>query len=787
MATRKLTLEELKREYEEAQVKVKKRRENYDENKTVSNEKFLTNAERVLQLKKNVYLAKKRDSEGLSKEDVAIGQALREGGMGGGTSSFEATRTVRVTNTQNTQAPQLDRDEVLLGTSAQKARASRAQFDKELEALEETYGVGSIPNTEYNKAYNKTIGARKQSTKIKTPAPTIIPPKNKETVTKLIEANPRSEKLQNVIKDYKEKYSDDFKDVNPIPLEQLSPEEQEKRKTFVRAMKDCNIPDSDSVGKVLVRANPCRDTTFDKMEAQMTNFFNKVNGPAAAGLDMTNEIRKSSKIMSRTMTTFVNKATGSLNDALEQSIGSGMGALKSSIYSKISRAFPVTSAMNQTISAQLSVAPAINGILDSVYCVGSKITDALGDTIADLLTAAVKNTTNTPACAVQEIMGAINNDLINQVDSLVTPQLDPLLNLLGPLGFKFDVKNFMTSGVNVMKKIESFAQSCDDRPKCPSSTKYEIGKGVMKGGTAASTIDNFSKMMKSTALSNKLTSALPGGLGDIASDALGGALPGGLSNLAAGGDFVSGLAAGGITGAVGGLASGPLSDFEKKYGAWNIFGSPLAEASGMSPCYTGNPTDCGGPFVEIIGGGGSGGLGKPILGKFIDKLDTEDIFADVQKTASIVGVEIADPGGGYSSDPVVAFNDKCSQGYGAFAKAHVDKNPQSPTYGQITSITMISTGENYPANDEEVPLFIDKVIIENAGYGYEDTDTLDDFELEIIDGRVTGGILVNPIAYNDLPELNINTATGVGAILRPIMSKTRPQGEVVEVIDCIGK
>ena len=59
--------------------------------------------------------------------------------------------------------------------------------------------------------------------------------------------------------------------------------------------------------------------------------------------------------------------------------------------------------------------------------------------------------------------------------------------------------------------------------------------------------------------------------------------------------------------------------------------------------------------------------------------------------------------------------------------------------------------------------------------------------MEIFDGRIIGGNLVNQIAYRDLPELNINTATGVGAVLRPIMSKTRPQGRVIEVIDCIGK
>ena len=695
-----------------------------------------------------------------------------------------------VDNTQNIQTRIVDENPskvdlktgtVAYGSVKVDGKALRAQMESENAASELNNILSRATEDQADRGVTESQSAdlSRVVEVEKTPAPPIIDEQNKETVKELIEADPRNEKLKGVIEDYKEAYPDDFKDVKPVPLDQLSPEDQEKRKILLRTTKECNIADSETVGKVLVRANPCRDTTFDKMEAQMTNFFNKVNGPTIPSLsiDMTSEIRQASKAMSRTMTTFVNKATGSLNDSLEQTIGNSMGALKSSVFSKISKAFPVSSAIAETVNSQLSIAPAIDGIIDSVYCVGSKVTDALGDTISDLLTAAVKNTTNVPSCAVQEIMGAVNNDLINKVDSLVTPQLAPIENLLGPLGFNFDVKNFMTSGVDVMKRIESFSTSCDDRPRCPSSTKFVIGKGIMKGGTAASTIGNFSKMMGATAISNKLTSLASG------------ALPGGLSNLAAGGigDLASGLAAGGITGGVSSLASGALSDFEKKYGVWNIFGSPLAAASGISPCNTGNPPKCGGPSMEIIGGGGSGGKGKNILGGFINRLDTEDIFAAVKKTASIVGVDITDPGAGYTSDPVVTFSDECDQGYGAFGKAHVDKNPQSPTYGQITSITIISSGENYPVDDEEVPLFIDKVIIENSGYGYEDVDTLDNFELEIFDGRIIGGNLVNQIAYRDLPELNINTATGVGAVLRPIMSKTRPQGRVIEVIDCIGK
>ena len=100
---------------------------------------------------------------------------------------------------------------------------------------------------------------------------------------------------------------------------------------------------------------------------------------------------------------------------------------------------------------------------------------------------------------------------------------------------------------------------------------------------------------------------------------------------------------------------------------------------------------------------------------------------------------------------------------------------------------MITVGENYPAEEEEVPLYVDGVVIDNPGEGYQEGDTLDNFKLTIVDGEIKNVSIINRLSYNDLPQLNINTELGFGAVLRPLMSKTRPQGEVLRVIDCVGK
>ena len=73
---------------------------------------------------------------------------------------------------------------------------------------------------------------------------------------------------------------------------------------------------------------------------------------------------------------------------------------------------------------------------------------------------------------------------------------------------------------------------------------------------------------------------------------------------------------------------------------------------------------------------------------------------DVKTTGSILGVDLTYPGEGYTSEPLVSFVDNCDQGYGAYGRATIDKDPNSPTFGQLTGVLMISEGENYPTGEQ---------------------------------------------------------------------------------------
>ena len=521
--------------------------------------------------------------------------------------------------------------------------------------------------------------------------------------------------------------------------------------------------DSLSVGFQIVLPNPCKDTTVDKQKAHMENFFNKVTGPNKDLVNMPKEIKSISKAITNDMSGYVSKMSGSLNDQLEKSISKGFQNIAALHFAKVGAGYPYAQALRDIINTQESLLPAVSGLLNSVVCLDTKIEKILPDMIADLLAAAIPKAVAVPLCLVDETIGALNFKMINLFDSLVTPKLGPLLDILK---ISFDVKGFLLGisgglsglklgglglgglkfggGINFHLKAGAFSLGlkCPDevKVKCPTSAIYTIGKGIQKGKSLAENIKGLQDITKGTA----------------------------------------------ITQAAGAVAGANKTPFEEEYGIWQSFGSSAAALKkGVNKCTPIAPK-CIAPKVEFFGGGGSGADGKIIMGRIVDRFDPKNIFLDIKKTGSIVGVEITNRGSGYIEEPIITLQDNCNQGYGAYGRAHIDHNPQSPTYGQVIDVTILSTGTNYPA-DAETPLFIERVIIEDPGKGYADDDTLDDFDLDIQDGKIVGGRLKNIITYDDLPKLNINSETGVGAILRPVLSKTRPQGKVVEVIDCVGR
>jgi len=92
-----------------------------------------------------------------------------------------------------------------------------------------------------------------------------------------------------------------------------------------------------------------------------------------------------------------------------------------------------------------------------------------------------------------------------------------------------------------------------------------------------------------------------------------------------------------------------------------------------------------------------------------------------------------------------------------------------------------------------VEAFISDLIIEDPGSGYEDGIISEDIVPIIRNGRVEAVEIREQIPYTSLPELFVESETGSGAVIRPIMSTKREDKRTdptvagaFKVIQCVG-
>ncbi|GIS09127.1 MAG: hypothetical protein CM15mP113_2570 [Pseudomonadota bacterium] len=85
-----------------------------------------------------------------------------------------------------------------------------------------------------------------------------------------------------------------------------------------------------------------------------------------------------------------------------------------------------------------------------------------------------------------------------------------------------------------------------------------------------------------------------------------------------------------------------------------------------------------------------------------------------------------------------------------------------------------------------VDVFVERIVVEKGGSGYKLEDEIEDFEICGVDenGAITK-VCTNDKPYRSTPSLNINTITGSGAILTPVMTTRPRETGVINVIDCI--
>ena len=448
-------------------------------------------------------------------------------------------------------------------------------------------------------------------------------------------------------------------------------------------------------------------------------------------------------------------------------------------------------------SFQPGVGQAAKGLNDIIFCNFEKINEQLGDYLEKSLENMLGSVLDVPTCAIESFLGDMFGQLNNILDTNLGSAFDQLNSIQGG---GIDAPSKIFSKAIQFANILTNTLDCDSQ-NCPPNTNFSS-----KSGTSIAGDDNFSNILGIANL-NSITNPL---------------------------DAVKGLA--------GGLLP-EIPDID--IGLDGLI--PDISPSGISKpdCNT-NVLRCGPPKVDFIGSpDGKGASGSAI----------------VNALGKIIGVAINEPGTGYIKPPSLTFVDGCDNGFGAGGYVRMNKD------GAVEDVVITDGGQGFLPNttdttrDENGNLVVKEVapdpnanydgavsyvstlsdvVVENTGFGYEPTDTVTvsggsvspngidivespgkaEVELEIVDGRVVGANVKNGgFGFTDIPELIINSDTGVLARITPILKFTKiddaskivdtdipfdreltklpeeiaklpseiPQDAVITVIDCVTK
>ena len=357
--------------------------------------------------------------------------------------------------------------------------------------------------------------------------------------------------------------------------------------------------------------------------------------------------------------------------------------------------------------------------LNLIICKFEEILDGLADFVSNFLNELVGKVINIPLCAAQQFANALINNLAANIDRAMAPILDGIGDLIGGIG---RVAGSIFSAIDKILAIESFL--CLE-PECPEIT--EINTNPSDDAAFQTAKDNFASFI------------------EVPSS----------------------------------------SDVEDSIGQWidgfSIFGEKISDSpdSGLA-CNT-DPFKCGPPTIEIFGGGGIGAAGSAI----------------VDHLGHLIGINLDNGGSGYTTPPFVAIIDACDHGQGASAYSEINNE------GVVVRIIIVNTGNGYdnqPTGGTEFDdvvedtdvisgiisdynICLDGFEIISTGIGYSPTDeitiTPDIPNLEVSVSMNEQGqviemqILDSVCGITEMPDIDINSLTGAGLEVRPILSFNR--------------
>ena len=508
------------------------------------------------------------------------------------------------------------------------------------------------------------------------------------------------------------------------------------------------------IGEVIQLADGSNNTVISKISTEISNLLNKIKNASAIFLNLANEVRFVVQKIQAISNQLVGNMVTAFYKKLAPIINKGLKLLYRQVYNLILAATKIPALAHKAgVAAQNAMVIPVQNIQKIVGSLTGSIVGSLGGTISGLLNAVVDNQTRFVTCASTQFTGALVNDVINKASQGMSSVLGGIGSILKFFP-SFSVSGILRTSSDAIKGLVGVLDSNQTKGKAQGMVKqWVIGSGAKNAAAY-----NFNDILASANFMDAASKATEGiGVANNAIDAASGLI--GAVNSATG-----------VANAVASTAKDVVGPFRELAALSKTPGNKSPSGS----CYAGPPVSCGPPVVNIFGGGGLGGAALPIFGSVVGEVGS--------KTGSIIGVQLTNPGYGYQFPPYVEIVDECGQGYGAVARAVLNDD------GTIKYIYIVSEGENYPIN-EEIPYFIDDVVVEESGNDYTENDTVTDengneFAFELYNGSITKITPINN-SVSDLPVLTVNSSTGSGAVLRPILTTTQRIGTPTKSIDCV--
>lgn len=599
-----------------------------------------------------------------------------------------------------------------------------------------------------------------------------------------------------------------------------------------------------AIGDKIQLGNTVNNTLVGKISTEVGNLLNKVKAPAIF-TNIKNEINRVTDKIQAIANGLVGNMTNGLFKHLTKLLNKGLDLLYKKVYALILAvtANPIAAHLAGVAAQTVMVAP-VKALQTAMSCVTGAIVNGLGSVIKNILNSAVSNVQNFVSCAADQFTGALVNDIIGKISSGLNSAIGGVQKLLQFFS-SFSVGGFLRNSIDSIKGLVGMFDCNQSKGKANGI----VDQWIIGSGPSNAPAPDFGKILENANIAKGLgqipyietitpndqiildnflssviiPSAINSTTNTITLPNLTGITTGGL--ITSGNEIMeinsfntstnevvvsraySGIAtdyaAGSSFNIIDNIPKESLtkevlpSTFEQNYGVFDIFSSATKNPNVNGGCYTGPPTFCNAPIINVFGGGGTGATAIPLLG------------AIVGGTGSIIGAKVTNGGSGYNYPPFVEIVDNCNQGYGAVARAIINDA------GEVDSIYIVSEGENYPTGDvyENTSLInsstenqtqsfvarnyiVKNVLIQNPGQNYSENDIASDqfgnqYSIEVFEGSINKiqpiNINGNTTIVNDLPIITIKSETGSGALFRPILDiePAEFQGEVQQVIDCV--